>query len=261
MLPTTSGPPPAAEFFDSIPVTWGEADQLGPEPRPPWLVVEDAVAVDLGTLKSGKEADVHVVRWIAVDPCSDPAECLLAVKVYRPGGRHHAAYREGREALGRFTRLAAGGWAALEHALLAHLWSAGVSVPYPVSRTGDELVMELIGDQETGVAAPRLASYRPRDRTEVADLWAQARALVVGFTEAGVAHGDLSPYNVLVHEGRLVAIDVPQAVDLVANPLGLDILHRDCTNLATWFRRRGLSDTEADPEALFAEALAVLPWT
>jgi len=250
----------APSIPDGAPVTWGDADQLGPEPRPPWLVVDDATAVDLGILKSGKEADVHVVRWRANDPAARPAECLLAVKRYRPGGRHHASYREGREALGRFTRLAAGGWAALEHALLAHLWSAGVSVPYPVSHTGDELIMELIGDHDTGVAAPRLASHRPVDGAEVADLWRQAHAMVVGLTEAGIAHGDLSPYNVLVHHGRLVAIDIPQAVDLVANPLGLSILHRDCTNLATWFRRRGLTEAEADPEALFAEALAVLPW-
>jgi RIO kinase 1 len=247
--------------LDETPVTWGDADQLGPEPKPPWLVVDDATSADLGTLKSGKEADVHVVRWIANDPSAQPAECLLAVKRYRRGGRHQAAYREGRTALGRFTREAAGGWAALEHALLAHLWSAGVSVPYPVSRTGDELVMELVGDPETGVAAPRLAAHRPAGGTEVADLWDQARALVVGFTEAGVAHGDLSPYNVLVHQGRLVAIDMPQAVDLVANPTGLSILHRDCTNLASWFRRRGLADEVADPEALFAEAIAVLPWS
>ena len=246
--------------LDGTPVTWGDADQLGPEPRPPWLVVDDAVSVDLGILKSGKEADVHVVRWTATDPAAHPRECLLAVKRYRPGGRHHDAYRQGREALGRFTRLAAGGWAPLEFALLAHLWSAGVNVPYPVSRTGDELVMELIGEPDTGVAAPRLASYRPAGRDEVAGLWRQARDMVLGLTDAGVAHGDLSPYNVLVHRGKLVAIDMPQAVDLVANPDGLAILHRDCVNLAAWFRRRGLGEGEADPEALFADALGVLPW-
>jgi len=127
-----------------------------------------------------------------------------------------------------------------------------------VSRTGDELVMELIGDPETGVAAPRLVAHRPVDRAEVADLWLQARALVLGFARAGVAHGDLSAYNVLVHRRRLVAIDVPQAVDLVANPMGLELLHRDCTNLATWFRRKGMA--EADPDDLFAAALGVLPW-
>lgn len=241
-------------------MTWSDADALGPEPRPAWLVVDDATSVDLGTLKSGKEADVHVVRWTANDPAADPAECLLAVKRYRPGDRHRAAYRQGREALGRFTLLAAGGWAELEHALLAHLWSAGVSVPYPVSRTGDELVMELIGDAVTGVAAPRLAAHRPAGRTEVEALWEQARALVLGIAEAGVAHGDLSAYNVLVHEGRLVAIDIPQAVDLVANPVGLEILHRDCVNLTAWFRRRGMTDRHADPDDLFAAALGVLPW-
>ena len=57
-----------------------------------------------------------------------------------------------------------------------------------------------------------------------------------------------------------MAIDVPQAVDLVANPFGVDLLHRDCRNLTTWFRRRGLPAQVADPEALLAEALAVLPW-
>jgi len=228
-------------------------------------VVDDAVAVDLGTLKSGKEADVHVVRWTATDPAARPAECLLAVKRYRPASHRSATYRQGREALGRFTRLAAGGWAALEHALLAHLWSAGVSVPYPVSHTADELVMELIGDPASGVAAPRLAAHRPTDRAKVADLWHQAHALVLGFADAGVAHGDLSAYNVLVERkgteagARLVAIDMPQAVDLVANPLGLEILHRDCVNLVTWFRRKGL--TQADPDELFADALAVLPWS
>jgi RIO kinase 1 len=245
---------------DAVPVTGDDADDLGPDPRPSWLVVDDAVEVDLGTLKSGKEADVHVVRRTAVDPRARLAECLLAVKRYRPGTHHHAGYRAGREALGRFHLQAAGGWAPLEFGLLAHLWSAGVSVPYPVSRTGDELVMELIGDQDTGVAAPRLASHRPADRAEVADLWQQARSLVLGFADAGVAHGDLSAYNLLVHAGRLVAIDVPQAVDLVANPMGLSLLQRDCTNLVAWFRRRGLSADEADPDALLADALGVLPW-
>ena len=120
--------------------------------------------------------------------------------------------------------------------------------------------MELVGDPESGVAAPRLAAHRPAGRAEVAELWRQARAIVLGFTEAGVAHGDLSAYNLLVRSGTLVAIDVPQAVDLVANPSGLAILHRDCTNLTAWFRRRGLSEHEADPEALFADALRVLPW-
>lgn len=64
---------PAVAFHaEATPVIWGEADQLGPDPRPDWLVVDDAVAVDLGVLKSGKEADVHVVRWVARGPPCPP---------------------------------------------------------------------------------------------------------------------------------------------------------------------------------------------
>ncbi len=65
---------------------------------------------------------------------------------------------------------------------------------------------------------------------------------------AGYAHGDLSPYNLLVHNGRLVMIDLPQVVDFVANPSGRGYLERDARNVATWFVRAGHPD--ADPELL-----------
>jgi RIO kinase 1 len=73
------------------------------------------------------------------------------------------------------------------------------------------------------------------------------------FARAGFAHGDLSPYNLLVHEGRVVIIDLPQIVDTVANPQGLELLHRDCVNVCDWFARRRVI---CDPEELFAELLA-----
>lgn len=57
---------------------------------------------------------------------------------------------------------------------------------------------------------------------------------------AGLAHGDLSPYNLLVHAGRLVLIDLPQVVDVVANPQGPEFLARDVRVVATWFAARGL---------------------
>jgi RIO kinase 1 len=129
-----------------------------------------------------------------------------------------------------------------------------VAVPLPIRRTGDRFLLELIGDPQTGEAAPRLVQSRP-DPADLLDLWAQTRRLLEGLVDAGVAHGDFSPYNLLVHDGRVVMIDLPQAVDLLAHPGGLDLLHRDCTNVATWFRRRGLPDDVADPEALFADLL------
>jgi RIO kinase 1 len=64
----------------------------------------------------------------------------------------------------------------------------------------------------------------------------------------GFAHGDLSPYNLLVHHGRLVMIDLPQVVDIIAHPTGRSFLDRDAKNAATWFARAGYPD--ADPEVL-----------
>jgi RIO kinase 1 len=66
-------------------------------------------------------------------------------------------------------------------------------------------------------------------------------------------YGDRSPYNVLTHGERLVLIDLPQVVDLVANPFGADLLHRDCRNMCAWFAARGL---DVDADALFADVFA-----
>ena len=67
-------------------------------------------------------------------------------------------------------------------------------------------------------------------------------------------HGDLSAYNILAAGDRLVIIDLPQVVDLVGNPVGMDFLMRDCTNIATWFRSKGLA--EADEHELFGDLVA-----
>ena len=122
---------------------------------------------------------------------------------------------------------------------------------------GGEILMEFIGDGAT--AAPRLAQCRP-DRDQVRALWAQAVETLIRFGRLGLVHGDLSPFNLLVAgfdppgeaEPELVVIDVPQVVDLVANPNGVEFLHRDCRNLADWFVRRGL---DVDGDALLAEVL------
>ena len=63
--------------------------------------------------------------------------------------------------------------------------------------------------------------------------------------DAGYAHGDLSPYNTLVHDGRIVLIDLPQAVDLVGNPQGFAYLRRDCENICGWFAAHGAPHADA----------------
>lgn len=69
-------------------------------------------------------------------------------------------------------------------------------------------------------------------------------------TAEGIAHADLSAFNLLWWQGRLLFIDFPQAVDIAENPSGLDFLHRDVVNVCTWFGRRGV---EHDPEEVFAD--------
>ncbi|MFI7576451.1 RIO1 family regulatory kinase/ATPase [Micromonospora sp. NPDC049497] len=247
--------------------SWDDAVH-GPEPHPDWLVTELAAKdTELGVLKTGKEADVHLVRRAV--PGADRS-CLLAVKRYRDAqhrlfhrdagyleGRRVRRSRENRAMAGRtaFGReMIAGQWAAAEFAALARLWEIGsrygtITVPYPVQVRGTELMLEFLGDAEEGTAAPRLAQLRPGP-DEVRDLWQQLLDALVVLSRAGYAHGDLSPYNLLVHAGRLVLIDLPQVVDLVANPQGPEFLARDVRVVATWFAGRGLPASVADPTAL-----------
>ncbi|MEV6601144.1 RIO1 family regulatory kinase/ATPase [Actinoplanes sp. NPDC051346] len=252
--------------------TWDGALH-GPTPRPDWVRTEHgAVDTELGMLKTGKEADVHLVRR-AIPATGEVS--MLAAKRYRDGDHRlfhrDAGYLEGRRvrrsremramtnrtAFGK--ELIAGQWAAAEFGALSRLWQVGqeggtISVPYPVQLIGTELMLEFIGDWETGEAAPRLAQVRP-DRDGLEDLWRQMVEALSVLARSQLAHGDLSPYNTLVHDGRLVLIDLPQVVDVVANPQGGEFIARDVRNVAAWFTSRGLPvDTEDLVERLFYEA-------
>src|SRR5262249_40957381 len=103
-------------------------------------------------------------------------------------------------------------------------------------------------------AAPRLAQLRA-DTADLEDLWGQLVSATSLLARAGYAHGDLSAYNILVHEGRLVLIDLPQIVDVVSNPQGRDFLARDAHTWANWFGQRGLDVSGDDlTTELVAEA-------
>jgi RIO kinase 1 len=246
--------------------TWDQSTPLerGPKPHPKWLVT-DLAAVDseLGILKTGKEADVYLIRRHV--PGTDKS-CLLAAKRYRDAEHRlfhrDAGYLEGRRVresrVNRATanrsafgkQMIAGQWANAEFTALGRLHRARVPVPYPVQITGTEVLLEFIGDAD-GTAAPRLAETRPDDKL-LASLWDQFTAALDTLARHGLAHGDLSPYNLLVHQGRLVLIDLPQVVDVIAHPTGRDYLARDARNVATWFAARGLP--AADPDALALRA-------
>nr|WP_269327264.1 RIO1 family regulatory kinase/ATPase [Kineosporia mesophila] len=151
-------------------------------------------------------------------------------------------------------------WAGAEFEALSRLWQTSRErgrpvVPYPVQILGTELLMEFVGDHGTGHGAPRLAQVRPTPE-EAQDLWRQAVSAIGLMARCGLAHGDLSAYNVLVHDGQLVLIDLPQVVDLIANPYGPKFLYRDVGNLAAWFGARGVPGIDARQvtQELLAEA-------
>jgi RIO kinase 1 len=236
----------------------------GPSPVPPWVITEDAARqFDLGVLKTGKEAEVHLVERRLGERTN-----VLAAKRYKAFEdrmfRNDARYRQGRrtgstrtdKAIASGTRTGmifrARQWVETEFEVLCRLWEAGTAVPYPVQRLGRELMLEYLGD-DSG-AAPRLVNAHPSP-AQLTDLYGQLVDLLDDLVRCGVVHGDLSPYNLLVWQDRLYAIDFPQAVDPVANPQGISLLERDVLNTTSWFAKQGV---DTDPSELLGRLIAGL---
>ena len=240
-----------------------------------WPHGEPYEDVQRGTLKSGKEAEVFLVerRYATSGPR------LIAHKRYRPRYPHKdqlrdegfsnstsyrgdAVYKAGwflpkrdKRAVMTGSRygheLAARLWPMQEWTTLRSAWEAGVNVPYPVEQTELGLMMEFIGDEEG--AAPKLAQARVSGE-ELASAWQQLTTNLVALTMAGFVHADLSTYNLLWWQGRLIVIDLPQAVEFTTNADAFDLLHRDVANVGDWFTRRGVA---VDIEAVYAELVSV----
>ena len=232
----------------------------GPEPVPEWVITDDAaLQFERGILKTGKEADVHLVERTLGERVN-----LLAAKRYRSfehrDFQNDAPYRERLRTGNRRVDLAiaqgskqgrqfrAQLWADHEFAVLGRLWTHGVAVPYPVQQRGTELMLEYIGDEEG--PAPRLTDFRA-DPALLEELCRQALEALEAFADLRIVHGDLSPYNVLVWEDRLVFIDFPQAVH-AQDADGATYLTRDVATLLGWFVRQGVA---VDPDAELARVL------
>jgi RIO kinase 1 len=243
--------------------TWDQstAGERGPRPHPGWLVTELAATdTELGILKTGKEADVFLLRRAVPDTSRS---CLLAAKRYR-SAEHRLFHRDSEYLEGRRVResrasramanrtavgreMIATEWANAEFAALCRFYRAGLPVPYPVQILGTELLLEFIGEPN-GTAAPRLAETSLRG-AELTSLWHQCVHITTMLARLGVAHGDLSAYNLLVHDDLLIMIDTPQVVDVFANPRGAEFLERDAANVSKWFAARGLTDDMCGPAA------------
>ena len=253
-------PPWDDEEDDPEGTTYSVADH-GPEPTPDWVITSDeARQVDLGILKSGKEADVHLVErrhGNAVNLLAAKRYRKFEERLFRNDARYRVARRTGESRLDK--AVAQGNkagmafrarlWLATEFDVLCRLWSGGVPVPYPVQRLDNELMLELIGSPEQ--IAPRLVHAR-LDRPDLDRAWHQLVESMHAMVHCGVVHGDLSAYNILWDKDRIVIIDFPQSVDPIAHPEGLSLLDRDVTNVTDWFGRRGI---ECDRSDLFDSLL------
>lgn len=204
------------------------------------LVDEGLVDEVLRQLMSGKEADVYVVR------CGNDIRCA---KVYKEAARRSfkkaVQYQEGRkERNSRRQRAIEKGsrygrkqqeetWQSAEVDALFRLARAGVRVPQPYICLDGVLLMELVTDDE-GQVAPRLGEV-----TMSADQAREDHATMMHYVMlmlcAGLVHGDLSEFNVLVDDYGPVIIDLPQAVDASANNHARSMLARDINNITEYY--------------------------
>ncbi|SBS25775.1 3-deoxy-D-manno-octulosonic acid kinase [Marinomonas spartinae] len=204
-------------------------------------LIEDGLIDEvLSQLMSGKEATVYVVR------CGSDIRCA---KVYKDAGKRSfkqaVQYREGRKV--RNTRRARAMekgskygreeqeslWHNAEVDALYKLANAGVRVPQPYGCFDGVLLMELITDEDGGVA-PRLNDVTMSAEQAREDFQVIIRD-IVRMLCAGLVHGDLSEFNVLVDEDGPVIIDLPQAVDAVANNHAEWMLERDVNNMRNYY--------------------------
>ncbi|HEX8433690.1 RIO1 family regulatory kinase/ATPase, partial [Archangium sp.] len=194
----------------------------------------------VGRLKSGKEADVYLVRHGGE---------IVAAKIYKErehrNFRNNSGYREGRQvrnsrtarAIAKGSRFgvqaAEDAWKTAEADALGKLYAAGVCVPKPVMFYEGVLLMELVLDLE-GHPAPRLeeASLTPE---EASALYADLRNQAIRMLCCDLIHGDLSAFNILLGNRGATIIDFPQVVGAAANSQAEFFFKRDLENLRRYF--------------------------
>jgi RIO kinase 1 len=206
------------------------------------LVDDGVIDSVVRQLMSGKEAMVFVVR------CGAESRCA---KVYKEADkrsfRQAVDYTENRKtknsrqarAIAKGTRFGREAqekaWQSAEVGALFRLAAAGVRVPRPYNFHAGVLVMELVTDDE-GNAAPRLNDVKLTPEIAI-DLHRRLIREVVRMLSAGVVHGDLSEFNILLGADGPVIIDLPQAVDAAGNNHAPRMLVRDVDNLRRFFGR------------------------
>ncbi|MFC4359421.1 serine/threonine-protein kinase Rio1 [Halobium salinum] len=201
------------------------------------LVQDGHVEAFGGPISTGKEANVYEALG------ADDRD--VAVKIYRINSSNFRQMRDYLEGDPRFEGIASDkkavvlAWTRKEYANLKRARKAGVRVPEPIAVERNVLVMELVGLVED--RARRLAEVQVNN-PETA--YGVVREYMRRLYAAGLIHGDLSEYNLIIHDGELVVIDLGQAVT-VHHPNAGEFLDRDCRNVANFFSRQGV-DTDGD---------------
>ncbi|MFB6250607.1 MAG: serine/threonine-protein kinase Rio1 [Halobellus sp.] len=199
------------------------------------LVQDGHVDAFGGPISTGKEANVYEALGN-----EDGHDRDVAIKIYRINASNFRQMREYLEGDPRFEGLGSDkkqvvlAWTQKEYANLMRARQAGVRVPEPIAVERNVLVMELVGLVEE--RARRLVEVdveNPQTAYEV------VREYMRRLYAAGLVHGDLSEYNMIIHNGELVVIDLGQAVT-VHHPNAEEFLRRDCRNVAGFFGRQGL---------------------
>jgi RIO kinase 1 len=206
------------------------------------LVTEGLVDEVIRQLMSGKEATVYIVR------CGEEIRCAKVYKDLKQRSfRNNTSYQEGRKtknsrqarAMEKGTRfgrqMQEEAWQSAEVDALYRLAAAGVCVPQPHICHEGVLLMDLVVDAD-GDPAPRLNDI-DLSPEQALEFHAGLLKQVVRMLCAGVIHGDLSEYNILVGRDGPVIIDLPQAVDAAGNSNAASMLERDVANLAGYFGR------------------------
>ncbi|WP_338726795.1 serine/threonine-protein kinase Rio1 [Haladaptatus sp. DJG-WS-42] len=193
-----------------------------------------------GPISTGKEANVYL---------ADGPDGEVAVKVYlinTSNFRQMRDYLEGDprfEGIGNRKRQVVMAWVKKEFANLKRAKKAGVRVPNPIATERNVLVMEYMGQGDD--RARRLGEVHIENPVTAFEV---VREYMRRLYDAGLVHGDLSEYNIIVHEGELTVIDLGQAVT-VHHPNSRDFLTRDCRNIANFFARQGV---DTNPDSLLA---------
>jgi RIO kinase 1 len=226
---------------------------------------EQLISDVLAQVKGGKEASVYCCA--ATLPAG---AALAAAKVYRPrmfrNLRNDKLYREGRailtadgrpakktdhrlmRAIGKKTAFGAQvqhtSWVMYEYTTMERLHRAGAAVPRPIAAAENAILLDYFGDERR--AAPTLNEIG-LPRGEAGPLFREALRNIELLLQHGLIHGDLSAYNLLYWQGRVVLIDFPQVADLGANSQARALLQRDIQRVCEYFARQGVA---CDPDMI-----------